>query len=98
MDYKEIREQIYEAANGMYVNAEDYVVAGIQIEDEFAEGKNCSKYYEYVYNAKQRLNDRLKTDEDIDVEIIISRMDDITREIAMKMFDYGVMIGSKGDK
>ena len=98
MDIREIKEQIYEAVNGAYVNAEDYVVAGVQVEDEFAEGKDCNKLYAEVFNAKMRLNERLGTDEDKDVEIIIDSMYSIVREISMKMFDYGMKFGSGEDK
>lgn len=89
MNIEELREQIYNQMNGMYVEEcipED--VKGI-VQDEFTDGSACDTAYKMVYEAKQRLNDRLGTDEDKDIEIIIDNMFQICKQLSMKMFDYG---------
>lgn len=59
------------------------------VEDEFLEGKPCAELYGRVYDAHLRLCERLGVDEDEDIETIINCMNDITRILAMKMYDYG---------
>lgn len=59
------------------------------VEDEFVEGKPCEELYRQVYEARVRLCERLGVDEDKDIQTIINCMDDISRILAMKMFDYG---------
>jgi len=62
---------------------------GIEIQDEFAEGKECCLLYEGVYRAGRNLCERLGEDEDEDVETIISGMERIARVLAMRMYEYG---------
>lgn len=92
---EKIKEHIYEAMLGMYKDEEDYIVDGIKIKDEFAEGERCEELYQYVFDANRRLCERLQVDEDQDVETIIMRLDDITKELAMKMFDYGMQFAQR---
>ena len=92
---EKIKEHIYEAMLGMYRDEEDYRVDGIKIKDEFAEGERCEELYQYVFDANRRLCERLQVDEDQDVETIIMRLDDITKELAMKMFDYGMQFAQR---
>lgn len=42
---------------------------------------------------KKKVCEKLQVDEDRDLEHIIDCMDAITKEIAMKMYDYGALIG-----
>jgi hypothetical protein len=48
--------------------------------------------YQEVFDANQRLCDRLGVNEDKDIELIINSMQDIAKLLAFKMFDYGVQI------
>lgn len=47
------------------------------------------KLYSRVYDANVRLCERLGVEEDTDVNIIIDSMNEITRILVMKMYDYG---------
>lgn len=44
--------------------------------------------YEKVYLAKQNLCRRLGEDEDKDIEILISSMENIARLLSLKMYEY----------
>ena len=59
------------------------------VKNLFAEGDKCEILYSRVYDACQRLYERLGKFEDEDVEIVINSMLDIQREIALKMYEYG---------
>ena len=63
------------------------------VENEFEAGKPCEKLYRNVYQASQRLNDRLREDgkEDDDVETIINCLMAIGQIQSMKMFDYAML-------
>lgn len=95
MKKTDIAERIYEAVIGMYANKADYVVEGIAVDDEFESGKECDKNYEIVYNAKNRLHEILSDSAYDDVEVIHQRLNQITHDVAIKMFVYGVKFGSK---
>lgn len=65
-----------------------------KIKNKFAEGSECDKLYEDVYEAKQRISQKLHKvgEEDADVELIINHMFDICRIVGIKMFEYGAII------
>lgn len=81
------KNTIYEIVTGA-INAEEGYE---QIENEFAEGKECDRLYAEIYETKLRLNERLGKpgEEDTDIECIINNMFDICEIVAGKMFDYG---------
>ena len=83
------KELIYDKMNGFLTDGMLSLPEGVEIEDEFAEGKECGFLYEGVYQAKQNLCERLGEDEDSDVEAILSCMEGIARLLVMKMFEYG---------
>ena len=83
------KELIYDMMNGFLVEEALSMPEGTVIEDEFAEGKECCLLYEGVYQAKQNLCERLKEDEDSDIEAILNGMERIARLLSMKMFEYG---------
>ena len=60
-----------------------------EIENEFASGAPCEVQYAVVFDAKCRLETRLGTEDDADVNLIIDSMMDIARHLALKMYDYG---------
>lgn len=88
-------EWIYDMMNGALIGdalmlpKEDIIVTS-----EFQEGMYCYKQYEKVFHAKIRIEERLFSDEDEDTESIINNMNDITRYLSMKLYDYG-KAGSK---
>ena len=83
------KELIYEKMNGFLENEIFLLPKKLAIEDEFAEGKECSQLYESAYLAKQNLCRRLGKDEDNDIETLISSMENIARLLSMKMYEYG---------
>lgn len=83
------KQLIYELMTGVYDLQQVQFPENKHVEDEFAEGKPCAELYRCVYEANRRICDRLCVDEDKDVETIITCMNDISRILAMKMYDYG---------
>ena len=83
------KELIYEQMNGFLEEDTSLIPKEITIEDEFAEGKECSQLYEKAYHAKQNLCKKLGKEEDNDIEILISSMENIARLLSMKMYEYG---------
>lgn len=83
------KELIYEKMNGFLEGEIFSISKKLAIEDEFAEGKECSRLYESAYLAKQNLCRRLGKDEDKDLEILISSMENIAKLLSMKMYEYG---------
>lgn len=64
------------------------------VEDLFAPGCPCDQYYEEMRNAYERLLVRLgEENEDSDLEIIISSMNAIQKEVSYQMYRYGVHYG-----
>ncbi len=82
-----LKEIIYQIMNGEIENI--MLPEGIEVVDEFCEGRECEKLYDRVYAAKLNLSKRLGVDEDRDVEEIISCMGSISRILALKMYEYG---------
>ena len=83
------KELIYDKMNGFLTEGIVSMSEGIEIQDEFAEGKECCLLYEGVYQAGRNLCERLGEDEDSDVETILNSMERITRLVSLKMYDYG---------
>lgn len=94
-DDKELKQKIYDLMNGnLDLNSFSYPESQI-VENEFADGKPCSRLYEEVYSANCRLCKRLGVEEDYDVETIISNLLDIGKYECMKMYDYGILFSKK---
>ena len=83
------KEQIFEKMNGFLAEGSHSLSEQADIEDEFAEGKECCLLYEGVYQAGRNLCERLGEDEDEDVETILNGMERITRLVSLKMYEYG---------
>ena len=84
------KQLIYELMNGYYDKDKVEFLESQIVEDEFEEGRPCADLYKQVYEANRRLCERLGVEEDKDVEMIINCMNEISRILAMKMYDYGV--------
>ena len=70
----------------------EYSLSGV--ENAFDEDGLCDQAYEQVREAYARLLDRLgKENEDHDIETIIHSMTVIQKEIAYRMYRYGVHFG-----
>ena len=83
------KEQIFEKMNGFLAEGSHSLPEQADIEDEFAEGKECCILYEGIYQAERNLCERFGEDENEDVETILNGMEKITRILAMKMYEYG---------
>ena len=59
------------------------------IPNAFADGGKCARLYSEIYEAVQRLSDRLGAEEDPDVEVILNNFWDINRELCLRMYRYG---------
>lgn len=96
-DKEEFKYLIYELLSGAR-NLEDYPVEESKIvRNEFEEGMFCSDAYEEVNVAKERLYEKLNTNEDKDIECIISNLLDIAEHLSMRMYDYGETYARKTD-
>lgn len=85
-------EDVYYTLGGQLV--QEACVAGV--ENLYAEGKNCEKWYADILDAYERLRDRLGVqEEDEDVEIIIDSFLSICRETGYHMYLYGTQFGKK---
>lgn len=92
MDYQEWKEQLYDYLCGLLDEDTPFSASvPAYVEDEFRLGKPCGEWYEAVYGAADRLNQRLGTQEDPDIDCIIQLMLHISRRLSLKMFDYGVL-------
>ncbi len=86
MDFK---EQVYYSMTGSLVEPIS------EVENIMEQGKVYDVHYEKVFNARERLFERLGVYEDSDVETIIDSMLDLQREVALKMYDYGAKFKDK---
>ena len=59
------------------------------IRNAFADGGKCARLYDEIYEAVQRLSDRLRTEEDPDIETILNNFWEIDRELCLRMYRYG---------
>lgn len=92
------KQLIYNLMNGYYDLTKVNIPESRIVENEFDDGKPCSELYERVYEARERLCERLGVEEDPDVEAIVNNMEEISRILAMKMFDYAVNKELSGQK
>lgn len=77
-------ESVYDTLQGSLLTP----VPGV--EDLFAAGKPCARWYREMLAAYGRLCDRLGVpDEDPDIETIINSLLSIQRELCGKMYEYG---------
>ena len=78
-----------------YEHREEADHHGVGIPDEFCEGSFCSRLYEEIAKRKKKICEKLQVDEDLDLEHIINCMEDFTRYMSMKMYEYGALMGTK---
>lgn len=89
------KEQIYELASGYFTEEVNHVVNGVEILDEFQDGSTCSQLYAEITELKRKICERLQVDEDYDLEQMIDCMEELTKHMAMKMYEYGTLIGAE---
>lgn len=87
---EELKELIFDLMIGS-LDIERFPCPASQIvANEYEDGRECEKLYGEVYEANQRICERMGVEEDDDVTTILNCMDNIARILAYKMFDYGV--------
>lgn len=91
---KENANLIYELMTGEWDTERFQVPEAMLVENEYQEGKLCTKEYNKAYAARERLCSRLGVNDDGDVSLIMSCMTEIGKHLAMKMFEYGVFCGT----
>lgn len=84
-------ENVYATLYG--VAPEERAAEGV--ENAFESGKACERWYCDMLSAYERLHCYLENNgEDADdLEIILTALGNIEKEISMKMFEYGVKFG-----
>ena len=93
MDMKMI-EFVYDALQGDVTDT-----MPPNIENAFAEGAECLRLYQQVYEAERRLEARLGVGvHDKDVECIICAMSDMQKYLCFKMYEYGARFGYHWDR
>lgn len=93
MDEKMV-EFIYETIQGGFAEP-----IPPNLENAFADGTECLRLYEQVYDAERRLEARLGVEAyDEDVECIICAMTEMQRHLCFKMYEYGARFGYDRDK
>lgn len=87
-------EIIYGLATGVLIPEEVYDVKLREaIKDEFEVGTPCGKWYNQIYELKNKLAERLGEEEDKDIEQILDMYTKICEHMAYKMFEYGRLYG-----
>lgn len=77
-------EYVYESLQGTLKNPHP------EVKSLFEDGMPCERWYAEMLNAHMRICSRLGTkNEDDDVEIIITALQRIQREVAIHMYQYG---------
>ena len=66
-----------------------------EIENLFADGRECELLYAQVYNSNIRLCQRLGNEEDADVEMIINSLLRICELTGKRMYSYGAELNNK---
>lgn len=89
------KEAIYEIVLGQMGNGENTAVSGMEIENLFSAGGMCDRLYEEVYRQKNSICSLLHVSESEQLETIVGNMFEISRILAMKMYDYGFAAAQK---
>ena len=85
------KERIYDLMTGQVMKDVILVAERAAIKDEFGDGERCAVLYEQVYLEKRNLCERLQENEVAEVESIITDMFEMTRILALQMYEYGRM-------
>ena len=86
------KELVYDLMNGS-LNLDDYPVAVSKyIANEYETG-GCEELYGEMAEARNRVYEKLGCEYDDDLEAVVDRCFDISRNLCMKMYDYGAAFG-----
>lgn len=95
MENEKFKETVYELLNGFWELDLCTMPNKELVANKFADGSECSRLYDEVYAANVRICQRLGVEEDKDVELIINNLLEMGKQIAEKMYDYGVQFSGK---
>lgn len=86
---QEQKTRIFELMNGFAIPEECPPEEARLVKNEFTEESYCQNLLDRAYDAADRLRDRLSVPEDEDVQAVIDAMEELSRYLSLKMFDYG---------
>lgn len=76
----------------------DLIIPVQGVENMFTQGSECDTLYGEVFDAYERIKNRLCVKaEDDDCELIINSLMDIGRIVAYRMYEYGAKFGTPED-
>lgn len=83
------KELIYDLMIGVIEKKE---AEAPDIPDEF-EKEPCDRLYSEIYELKNKINERLRSEDDPDVTHLTDCCSELTKYLCMKMFEYGTKYG-----
>ena len=89
--HNDFAEKVYDTLCGYLIS--EQCVPGV--EDAFALGSDCDRYYEAATEARERILQRLDAKDDADIERIFDALLHIARQLGLKMFAYGSRFGNE---
>lgn len=96
----EFKQLVYDLMNGSLEIERCPVAESKIVANEYTEGSLCDEAYKKVYEASERLCERLGVPfgEDEDVECIINNLSEIQELLCMKMYEYGWLFSKDEEK
>ena len=91
---RELEEDIYATLIG--VIDEKHRVPGV--ENALAPGGDCDRLYQDMLDCRQRIWDRLGSEDDEDVERLVMAMESIQRSLCIRMFRLGYHLAVRNEK
>lgn len=96
----EFKQRIYDLVSGSIDLKKNPLPEGEIVVNEFAEGSPCEEAYKEVFQACERLSEKLGVSfgEDADIECIVDKMFEIQEILCMKMYEYGWLFAKKEEE
>lgn len=93
---QEFKTMIYNLMNGLWEEDLYPVEESKLVRNEFLSGE-MSQWSEDLYEAKDRVYDKLGVNDDPDIERMLDRFEKITERLCYRMYDYGAYFMGKDD-
>ena len=87
----ELETDIYATLIG--VIDEKHRIAGV--ENAFTPGSDCDRRYQEMLDCRERIQERLGTEDDEDMEKLIVTLESIQATLCIKMFRLGLQLGNR---
>lgn len=84
---------VYHILTGRVDLKKTVVPANVEIPDMFAKGTECTRLYNEMYKARIRLENRLGTTDDPEVQYMIECMEAMNLVLAKEMYRLGALYG-----